>query len=458
MKRIVGLISCLVIFFTTNLLPVPSGLDIAGRNTLALLLIALILWILEIVPLGITSIFLLALQPIMGITDIGTSMSSFGHPVVFFVIATFGISITITKVPLAKRMLIKILDKLGDNVNNVILAFMIATALISTVMSNIPATGLFMGIALGFLEVFNNEEDRKKTGRALMIAIPVAGMIGGIMTPVGSSINILSLSLLSEYTGINISFINWMLIGVPIGLILLPLAWFIIIKLYKPININKVTIDKFLETQTIDAKLSKEEWKVFIILIAMLVFWIASSWISGLNVTIVAICGLIVMFLPGIDILDWNTYSKGVNWSVMLMVGSVLSIGNAVMSNGVGQWLLDNIFIISPDTNVIFVLIFLGIFIALLHLPLPIAPAIVTVMSYPLIGIASSMGINPSILIIPLAMYSGWCMLLPVDPVPLLTYSTGYYSMSDMAKGGSIITFAGILITSIWIPIIYALI
>lgn len=96
--------------------------------------------------------------------------------------------------------------------------------LVLSVMSNVPTCTVFMVIGLGFLELYENPDDKERTGRAFMIGIPVATMIGGMITPVGSSINLLAISLLEEHTGQTITFVQWMLVGIPLALVLLPIS------------------------------------------------------------------------------------------------------------------------------------------------------------------------------------------------------------------------------------------
>ncbi|MEG0378267.1 MAG: SLC13 family permease, partial [Eubacterium sp.] len=220
-KRVLGLIMSIAVFIGYRFIETPQGLDIAGMQTLALLVIAVILWVTEVMPLGISSIFILVMPLFFGLTTMKDFLVAFPNPTLFFVLATFGLSAAITKVPTAKRILLILLQKMGSHVNLFILALMVATALISSIMSNIPATVMFMGVAMNFLELYDTEEERRKTGRTIMIALPIAGMIGGIITPAGSSNNILALGLLEEYAHISIRFIDWMMICIPVAAVTL---------------------------------------------------------------------------------------------------------------------------------------------------------------------------------------------------------------------------------------------
>lgn len=452
-KRVIGLFLCLAVLLFYPSLPVPEDLGIIGVKTLVLLVIAVLLWITEVIPLGISSIFLLVLPLMMGVSTLKETLTAFPNPTIFFVLATFGISAAISKVPTTKRVLLFLLKKLGGNINLFILAIMIATALISSIMSNIPATVMFMTIALNFLTLYDTEVEKQRTGRAVMIALPIAGMIGGIITPAGSSNNILALELLKEYANISIRFVDWMCICLPVAIIMLPIAWVLIIKIFKPASIEKVKIDNFVfKLQQIEKPELKEKLVVVIIFI-MVILWILSSWFPNLNVTVIAICGLAVMFLPGIDILSWKDFKDEVSWDVILMVGCVLCIGNLILKNGVAAWFAEIMFKIEAGTNIFLLILQLAAFMYLMQLILPNAPAVITSTTLPVTIAAAELGINAAVLVIPLCILSSWTMILPLSAVPMMTFSKGYYAMSDIGKVGIPVLILLAFILAAWIPI-----
>lgn len=452
-KRVIGLFLCLAVLLFYPSLPVPEGLGIIGVKTLVLLVIAVLLWITEVIPLGISSIFLLVLPLMMGVSTLKETLTAFPNPTIFFVLATFGISAAISKVPTTKRILLFLLKKLGGNINLFILAIMIATAFISSIMSNIPATVMFMTIALSFLTLYDTEAEKQRTGRAVMIALPLAGMIGGIITPAGSSNNILALELLKEYANISIRFIDWIGICLPVAIILLPVAWILIIKIFKPASIERVKIDSFvLKLQQIEKPELKEKLVVLIIFI-MVVLWILSSWFPNLNVTVIAICGLAVMFLPGIDILSWKDFKDEVSWDVILMVGCVLCIGNLILKNGVAAWFAEIMFKIEAGTNIFLLILQLAAFMYLMQLILPNAPAVITATTLPVTIVAAELGINAAVLVVPLCIFSSWTMILPLSAVPMMTFSKGYYAMSDIGKVGIPVLILLAFILAAWIPV-----
>ena len=453
-KRIIGLIVFAAVFCGALFLPAPSVMDENAFKALCTLALAVILWITEPIPSGAAAIFIIAIPSLLGLASIKATLSAFANPTLFFVIATFGLSAAISKVPLAKRILLFLLKLMGNSVNKLILAVMTATALISSVMSNIPATLMFMSACLSFLELYDNEEDKARTGRAIMISLPIAGMIGGCITPAGSSNNILALSLLEENTGYVISFVEWMIICAPLAIIMLPIAWFFIIKVFKPAPLSSERINIFVKELSSLGKPDKKERFVIAISIIMIALWIASSWISSLNTTLVAILGMVVMFLPGVDLFTWKEFQKEVSWSTILMTGCVLCLGSLISSSGVASLLADMFFKIDSGVSLAAMMLKLTAFMYIMQIILPNGPAAISTTAIPVMLAATSAGINPAVFIVPLCLYCSWAMILPLNPVPMLTYSTGYYKMTDISKVGLPVLIVLAAICLVWMPFI----
>ena len=418
-KRIIGLIVFAAVFCGALFLPAPSVMDENAFKALCTLALAVILWITEPIPSGAAAIFIIAIPSLLGLASIKATLSAFANPTVFFVSAV-----------------------------------MTATALISSVMSNIPATLMFMSACLSFLELYDDPEDKARTGRAIMISLPIAGLIGGCITPAGSSNNILALSLLEENTGYAVSFVEWMLICAPIALVMLPVAWFFLIKILRPAPLNSEKINSFVKELSSLGKPDKKERFVIAISIIMIALWIASSWISSLNTTLVAILGMVVMFLPGVDLFTWKEFQKEVSWSTILMTGCVLCLGSLISSSGAASLLADMFFKIDSGVSLAAMMLKLTAFMYIMQIILPNGPAAISTTAIPVMLAATSAGINPAVFIVPLCLYCSWAMILPLNPVPMLTYSTGYYKMTDISKVGLPVLTVLAAICLVWMPFI----
>jgi sodium-dependent dicarboxylate transporter 2/3/5 len=309
-----------------------------------------------------------------------------------------------------------------------------------------------MAISLSFLDLYADPESKKKTGKALMIAIPVSSMIGGMMTPAGSSINLLAITLLEQYTGQTITFVQWMAAGIPLTVILLPVAWKLICIVYRPVEMDSGTVKAFVSNLDIPPEITVPEIKTLIITGIMLILWILSSWFRGINVMVVALAGCCVFCLPGINVLKFKTFVEHVSWESFFLVGTVLSLGSAMVSNKVSDWLISLIpALVLPAPLLV---AFVSALSFVLLVIIPVAPSLVTFMSLPFITLAAGMGVSPVLIMLAFGLCVANCYLLPLDTVPLLTYSTGYYSMTDMMKSTLPLQICIVVAMSLWMPLI----
>lgn len=451
-KNILGITEALLILSIAVLLPGHIGLGIVANRTLGILFAFLCLLITEALPIIVTSLLMCALMPMLKVTEnLKIAFEGFCEPVIFFVVASFGIAVALTVIPIAHRILKKLLGMFGKNIETVLLALMIACALLSSIVSNIPTCAIFMAIALKFLEIYKNEEDKRKTGKAFMIAIPVSSMIGGMMTPAGSSINILAMAQLEKNTGFTITFVEWMKYGIPIACIMIPLSWFVFVKVYHPIQVSEEDIKQFINHLDIPEQLQIREYKVLVIVGGMLLLWVLSSWIHSINIIVVAVIGCSLLFFPGINILDAKTFVKENSWDAFFLVGALTSICNMILKNGIIQTAVNAI---PPFTSsVVQMSGICAVLIFGLLLIIPVATALIPLVVPLFIIIATHAGVSPIVVVITASLCACNCYLFPLDTVPLLTYSKGYYSMIDMTKGTWLLQVIMVILCMIWLPV-----
>ncbi|MDR2157470.1 MAG: anion permease, partial [Clostridiales Family XIII bacterium] len=201
-KRAAGAALAVAVLVCAFMLPGTQQLPELTLRTMGFAAAFLVLLIAESIPLSVTCWLALAAMPLLHLTpNFGAALVGYANPVVFFILASFGIAEAFSAGYLPSRILVFLMKRFGRSVRMTMLTLMMACALLSSIVSNVPTCALLVAIGMNFLELFQNSEDKRRAGRALLIAIPVASMIGGIMTPAGSSINLLAIQLLEEATG-----------------------------------------------------------------------------------------------------------------------------------------------------------------------------------------------------------------------------------------------------------------
>jgi len=455
MKRsqIIGAVLSLAVLAGMLFVPESIGLSRQGIHTLGVLIAIIIALVTEPLPIGITCMLGIPLCVIFGATEnISQALSGYTNHIIFFVLVSFGISEAIAKVPLSHRLLVLLIRIFGTKIKNILLALMLCAAIMSSIMSNVATTAVLISVVVSFLDIYKDEESKKRSGRAFMIGLPIASMLGGMITPAGSSLNMLGIDFLTQ-SGTTVSFVQWMAVGTPIAVISILFSWLIITKVFRPVEIEKNKVEVYIESLNIPKRLVPQERKVAVIVGMMLILWILSSWFKALNITVVGMVGLSLLFLPGIDVLNWKEYTRSVSWASFFLIGTMMSLGNALTANGVSTWLVNTLFPQTMNAPLFIIVLFISVIVFFLLIPIPIGPALISMLGVPFITLAESWGVSPALLLLPLIICAASCFLLPLDTVPLLTYSTGYYKMSDMPKVSILIQIFLALLVALWVPI-----
>jgi sodium-dependent dicarboxylate transporter 2/3/5 len=236
-------------------------------------------------------------------------------------------------------------------------------------------------------------------------------------------------------------------------LILTPIAWWVLMRCYPPELPTIGDPEELRQERRALGGLTTSEKKVIGLLATMLVLWIASSWIRTIDTTMVAMAGAVAMFLPGMNLLTWPRAERSIGWDALMLVGGVTSLGAAAGSTGLAKYLVGAL----PDMqmwSVAAVIALISAVTVLIHLPLPINPAIVGVLIPPIALLALATGQNPALYALPVAFTASCAMLLPLDAVAVITYAKGYYRMTDMLLPGAIISVVWVIVMTalmVWV-------
>ena len=451
--KIVGAILSLAVLSGMMFVPESIGLSRQGISTLGVLIALIIALVTEPLELGISCMLAVALMVVFGVyPSVSGALSGYTNHILFFVLVSFGLSEAISTVPLSKRLLIKLVRIFGAKSERVLLALMLCAAVMSSVMSNVATTAVLISVVLDFLKIYSNEEDRKLTAKAYMIGLPLASMLGGMITPAGSPLNMLGIEFLNQ-AGIRVGFVQWMAIGTPIAVVMIFVTWFLIIKIFKPVPIQEESTWKYLESLNIPKKFSFQEKYVTVIVAAMFTCWVLSSWYPVLTITVVGTIFMTFFFLPKVGGCPGKKYTQCVSWGSYFLIGTMMSLGGAITANGVSEWLVKILFPAEMHLPLIAITFIMAVAVFLLLIPLPIGPALISSLGASFIVLAEQRGISPVLMIMVLVLCAANCFLLPLDTVQLLTYATGTYKMTDMPKVSVWVQLCIAVCVAVWVPV-----
>ena len=453
-SQIIGAVLALGVLFGMTLIPESIGLSRAGIHTIGVLIALIIALVTEPIPIGITCILGIPLCVIFGVSpSVSAALSGYTNHILFFILVSFAISEAVARVPLSQRLLAFLIRVFGTRIRRILLAIMVCAAALSSIMSNVATTAMLMSVVIRFLSIYEDQGQRRRSGRTFMIALPIASMIGGMITPAGSPLNLLGMDFLIQ-SGHQVTFLQWMLIGIPVSVACLLFAWLFICRVFPPQEVPEEQVLAYVRDMDIPRRMDFRERYVLVLVLILFTLWILSSWFPVLNITVVGIVGFAFLFLPKIEILSWREFTDTVSWSSFFLVGTMMTLGGALTENGVSHWLVGLLFQSAPDAMPVWLItLVISLVVFVLLIPIPIGPALISMLGAPFLEMAEVWGVSPVCLIMPLILCASNCYLLPLDTVPLLTYGTGYYKMTDMPKVSVAIQLFLALCLALWLPV-----
>lgn len=434
-------------------LPAPMGLPPEGQRMGALFLSLLVLWVTEAIPVAVTALLAVALLPIFRIMELQSAFTAFISPVFFFVLAMYSIAHSFAVTGLDRRFALWLLHLAGTDSRRVVIALIIGTGLLSTIISDVPCCAMFMAIALSVIERLKLTRGESSFAKCLMMGVPIAALIGGVGTPAGSSINLIGLYFIEQHGKVSVPFLHWMAIGMPMVIVLLPCAAWILLQCYPPEVAAIGRKEEIERERSALGPMGGSEWRALCIMSGMVALWIASTWVKQIDIVLVAMVGASLMYLPGIDLLRWPDVQRATGWDGLLLIGAVTALGAASAKSGLAKWLVDAALGGVREWNAVWTILIISAFAVVIHLLLPIGPVINAVLIPPIAMLAADAGQSPALYGLPVAFTASCAFLLPLDAVPLITYGKGYYRMLDMLLPGALISVCWVLLITLLLTI-----
>lgn len=420
-----------------------ASLSYEGRAALGIMGALIVLVITAALPLIVVAILVMLLTFSLGVLTYDETWEAFGNYIIFLVIAMFGLCAALVKTTIPQRIIGLLVRWSGSDSKRLVFGFALATTITSAFMSNITACLIYMGLALTLLAA--NGSDRpgeSELGRALFICIPACSCVGGVSTLSGNSYNVLAASLIQQQIGVDISYLQWMVVGFPVALALsLVVAWWLCV-VFKPEKISAEVADRLRDDVSRLGPLASQEIKVLVIFGTMIVFWVASTWISWLNTNIVACVGLVVMFLPGVRVINEKEFLQSVPLDIIMFLGCSMAFMSGFMETDATSWIMDFVFANADSWPYLLVLSMVALVPIIAHVLIQAGVVIIMLCMPPLIALAMSCGIDPVVVAFVAALGGGVQFLLPIDGIYLMTFGYRYYSAKDLLKFGFVPTLA----------------
>lgn len=453
-SRVIAFLLILIISYVLMFYLSGPTFNVTQQAVMFILFFAIGLWVTEAVPPFAVGILIVGFLVFMMGKDPNVDAFKYAQVwsdgVIWLFLGGFFLAEGMKKTNLDEDLLRLAAPKFGNQQKNILLGMMMITAVLSMLMSNTATTAMMLAT---LAPLYSASQGTSNFSKALLLGIPTAASVGGMGTIIGSAPNAIAVGAL-EGIGIKISFIEWMMIGVPLALIIVFIFWKILTSKFK---LNNQTLDLQLfqsKEDTLEQVSLKDALKIdlsnevkikkdimLIVLIATLFFWMTSQFFS---IPVAAVSGIPIVGLTMLGILDADDVRK-LPWDTLMLVAGGLALGMAVQEQGLAQYFVEQI---SHFNINLYLMVVLFAYITVLFSNFMSNTAATTIFVPIAISLAS---INPSFnpLIFPLVIgLSASCaLLLPVSTPPnAIAFSTGLVNQNDFKLGGISIGLIGPII------------
>lgn len=462
----------------------PADMSGDARIVAAIATLMAVWWMTEAVPLAGTSLLPIILIPALTQRSVGETTASYASPIVFLFLGGFLIAIAMEKWGLHRRIALWTLGKVGISPRRIVLGMMLATGFLSMWVSNTATTLMMLPIGFSVLALVSGRSmadgapqagepvDPQVTnfGVCLVLAIAWSASMGGLGTLLGSPPNAIIAGYAADELGIDIGFVDWMMLGVPLALTFIGIGWVLMTRVLYRFELDEIPGGEDLIAGEI-AKLgtmSQGEKMVALVFGGAAFLWIvpgllselpsiaaAAPWLGNLNDAAIAIAaGLALFMLPGKGnnrmVLDWQDAERGLPWGVLLLFGGGLSLAGAVAGTGLDDWFGQQVSGLAalPTILIIGCVVAIVLFLTEVTSNTATAATFIPVLG----GVALGVGMDPMGLLVPAAFAATCAFMLPVGTPPnAIAFSTGVVTIPQMARGGFVLNLIGIALVTAFV-------
>ncbi len=435
------------------------GLNPVEHRVIAIFAFAALMWLFDAVPAWTTSLVVVVLllfctsdsalwffqtdaagEKFANLVNNTAILHCFADPTIMLFIGGFIIAIAATKSGLDMKLAKVMLKPFGTKSENVLLGFLLVTAIFSMFISNTATAAMMLTFLAPVLKALP-ADGKGKIGLAL--AIPIGANIGGIGTPIGTPPNAIALKFLNDPTGMNlgIGFGQWMMVMVPFTLVLLFIAWIVLRRLF-PFKQKQIV----LQIESHHTSSPVRDVIVYITFAITVALWLTDA-ITGVNANVVAMLPVGVLCIAGVIT---KRDLEQISWSILWMIAGAFALGVAMRQSGLAEQMIAAI----PFGQWSPIVVIIGSGLLCYLMANFISHTATAALFVPILAIAgtsmadslASLG-GVATLLIGVAICSSLAMVLPISTPPnALADATGFIQQKHMVKTGLIIGFIGLIL------------
>jgi solute carrier family 13 (sodium-dependent dicarboxylate transporter), member 2/3/5 len=461
-----------------------ADLSVEARGTAAIGILMAILWMTEALPLAATSLIPIAMFPIVGVLTVSEATAPYATDVIFLFMGGFVLALAMERWNLHRRIALLIVLIVGTKPVRLVGGFMAATAFLSMWISNTATTVLMLPIAVSIIALITTRLREQASQRGepvseeavlapkfaagLMLAVAYAASIGSVGTLIGTPPNLFLRAFVERSYGIEIGFGQWMLVGIPLVIVFLLIAWLLMTRVIFPPEIDDIPDSEGLIAEQFRqlGSMGRGEKIVLTIFIGTALAWIFREPVSGIgwlaermpwidqvtDPAIAIIAALLLFSIPvdarnGVFVIDWETANR-LPWNVLLLFGGGLSLATAIQASGLDTWVGSQFlqFEALPGIGLVLGTILLTTLLSNLTSNTATAATFLPILG----GLAMGIGVEPLVLLVPAALAATCAFIMPVATPPnAIVFGSGHIQIGQMIRAGLWLNVIAILLITV---------
>ncbi len=445
MKQIYKTIFAFAAFFVFILLPPIAGLSSSGQRVIAVVILAIILWATEALPVGVSSlIILILLAATKSVSSMNDLFHGFRSPILYFLVGVMGMAGAIVKSGLAQRAAKIFLRRAKGNSRRLFLNCLVSLPPLALILPSAITRNAILLPA--YQETFREMNLPRQDGLVKSIVLTL-----GLLNPFASSA-FMTGGLAPMTTATLLGGFSWgrwfFLMSVPYYLLLVVGGlWIFLINPSQKKSYAHEKIERL-------PPFSSAEIRVIFILGLTSLLWILDFW-HGWHPAIPALIAAAILTAPKIGILSWKELEGTISWSTFFVLGASLSLAQALITTGAANWFAQALsaYIIQFQKIPALIIFMLILLVTIVHLGIANMSACIALLIPITTTLASSLQMNPLVFGLIVGIVVDAVILYPVQTATnLLAYETGLINSLDVLKVGIgflVITFLVIFLIAI---------
>jgi len=427
-----------------------------GKASIALFLLALVWWVFEVVPIGVTAIAIGVAQALLLIRPAKVAFGDFMEPSVWFIIGSLVIGMVFTRTGLTKRMAYRVLVLVGERTSMIYLGCFVMTAAMAHIMAHTAVAAAVFPLLMAIYSLYSEDDRPTRFGKGLFIGMAFVAGAGSIVTLLGAARGAVAIGFFNDIAGREVPFFELTWYMFPVGWVMVFLLWGFCMVFFPP---EQKTIPGLRErARHLHSRLgpiSRDEILALVIVLATVGVMMAHSFVPALeplNKSAIILVSTILFFLLRILTLE---DLEQIPWNIVLLFGGAMSIGLCLWQTGAASWMAVHWLVLFDGAPWFVFVMGVALFVLIMTNVIMNVAAIAICLPVALV-IAGYLGVAPEVILYASLVTAGMPFLLLIGAAPnAIAYGSGQFTSGEFFKAGIpasllLMVVLGIFIWLIW--------